>query len=80
MFFEDKWIVIDIADAVVRNGEAFAVSWNGEACAYQLMSRGRQWPLNSANPEFGPANINSGQCGLIGRAVIQSTRILTNRL
>jgi SOS-response transcriptional repressor LexA len=80
MFFEDDWIVIDTTDTLFRNGEVFAVNWNGEPCVYQLVSRGGQWYLNSINPEFGPINMKSGQCNIVGRVVIQSTRVLTGRL
>lgn len=80
MFFEDDWVVIDTADRAVRNGEVFAVNWNGEACIYQLVNRGGQWYLNSINPQFGPINIKSGHCNIVGRAVIQPTRVLNYRL
>ncbi|KLU37947.1 hypothetical protein AB595_04855, partial [Massilia sp. WF1] len=71
MFFEDDWIVIDTTDTGLRNGEVFAVNWNGEACVNQLINRGGQWYLHSINPEFGPINLKSGRCTIVGRVVIQ---------
>jgi SOS-response transcriptional repressor LexA len=79
LFFEDDWIVIDTADIVLRSGEVFAVNWNGEACVYQLVNRGGQWYLNSVNPEFGPVNMKSGQCNIVGRVVYQLGRLLTDK-
>lgn len=80
LFFEDDWIVIDTGDTVRRSGDVFAVNWNGEACVYQLIQRGGQWYLNSINPEFGAINLKSGQCDIVGRVVIQPTRVLTGKL
>lgn len=80
LFFEDDWIVIDTADTMLRNGEAFAVNWNGEACVYQLVYRGGQWYLNSINAEYGPVNIKSGQCNIVGRVIYQPGRLLIGRL
>jgi len=80
LFFEDDWIVIDTADKVRRNGEVFAVNWNGEACVNQLVNRGGQWYLSSINPEFGPVNIKSGQCSIVGRVFYQLGRVITARL
>lgn len=80
LFFEDDWIVIDTADTAMRNGEVFAVNWEGEACVYQIVQRGGQWYLNAVNREFGAINLRSGQCNIVGRVVIQPTRILSGRL
>jgi SOS-response transcriptional repressor LexA len=80
MFFEDDWIVIDTADTAMRNREVFAVNWNGDACVYQLLNRGGQWYLAPINPEFGPVNMKSGQCSVVGRVVYQPGRVVTGRL
>lgn len=80
LFFEDDWIVIDTADTALKNGEVFAVNWNGEACVYQLVYRGGQWFLNSLHPDRGPINVKSAPCNIVGRVAIQPTRVLTGRL
>lgn len=80
MLFEDDWIVIDTSDTARRNGEVYAVNWNGEACVQQLVERGGQWYLNYLSPTFKPINVRSGQMNIVGRVVYQPGRIVTGRL
>ena len=80
LLFEDDWVVIDTGDTARRSREVFAVNWNGEACVQQLVERGGQWYLSSANPDFKPINVRSGQLSIVGRVVYQPGRPLTGRL
>lgn len=80
MLFEDDWIVIDTADTTLRSGEVYAMNWNGEACVQQLVKLGGQWYLNYVNSKFKPINVKSGQLSIVGRVVIQPTRVVTGRL
>jgi hypothetical protein len=80
MFFEDDWLVINTADTALRNGEVYAVNWNGEACVQQLVKSGGHWYLNYVNSTFKPINVKSGQLGIVGRVVIQPTRVVAGRL
>lgn len=80
MMFEDDVVIIDKSSRTPINRELFAVNFDGEACVKQMIYRGNEWYLNSINPDFGPVNVKSGQCSLVGRVVIQPTRILTGRL
>jgi phage repressor protein C with HTH and peptisase S24 domain len=80
MMFEDDVVIIDKSSRSPINRELFAVNFDGEACIKQMLYRGNEWYLNSINPDFGPVNVKSGQCSIVGRVVIQPTRVLTGRL
>lgn len=80
MFFEDDVVVINTADKKPADRELFAVNFNGEACIKQLWKNGKDWFLRSINPDFGPVNVRSGQCDIVGRVVYQPGRELTGRL
>jgi hypothetical protein len=80
MLFEDDVVVINTADRKPANRELFAVNFNGEACVKQLWQNAGQWFLRSMNPDFGPVNVRSGQCDIVGRVVYQPGRELTGRL
>jgi len=80
LLFEDDWVVIDTSDTVRRNGDVYALNWNGEACVQQLVERGAQWYLGSVNPDFKPINVRSGQISIVGRVVYQPGRPLSGRL
>ena len=80
MLFEDDWVVVNTADRQPVSRELYAVNFNGEACVKQLLHRGGQWYLHSLNPDFGPINVRSGQCDIVGRIVYQPGRELTGRL
>jgi phage repressor protein C with HTH and peptisase S24 domain len=80
MLFEDDVVVINTADQDPRSRELYAVNFNGEACIKQLVHRGGQWYLHSLNPDFGPVNVRSGQCDIVGRVVYQPGRMVTGRL
>jgi len=78
--FEDDVVIIDRSDIKPINREVYAINFDGEACIKQLLYRGGQWYLHSVNPDFGDVNVRSGQCSIVGRVVIQPTRVLTGRL
>jgi hypothetical protein len=80
MMFEDDVIIIDTSDRKPIAREIYAVNFDGEACIKQLMNRGGQWYLNSLNPDFGPINVRSGQCSIVGRVVYQPGRVVAGRL
>lgn len=80
LLFEDDWVVIDTKDTGRRNGEVYALNWNGEACVQQLVERGGQWYLNNINPEFNPVNVRSGHLSIVGRVAYQPGRVLTGKL
>lgn len=80
MMFEDDVVIIDKSSCSPINRELFAINFDGEACIKQMIYRGNQWYLNSINPDFAPVNVKSGQCSIVGRVVIQPTRVLTGRL
>jgi hypothetical protein len=80
MLFEDDIVVINTADRKPANRELFAVNFNGEACVKQLWQNAGQWFLRSLNPDFGPVNVRSGQCDIVGRVVYQPGRELSGRL
>jgi phage repressor protein C with HTH and peptisase S24 domain len=80
MMFEDDVVIIDKSDTKPISREIYAVNFDGEACIKQLLFRGGQWFLHSINPDHGPVCVKSGQCSIVGRVVIQPTRILTGRL
>lgn len=80
MMFEDDVVIVDKTDKKPISREIYAVNFNGDACIKQLVLRGGQWYLHSLHPEHGPVNVKSGQCSIVGRVVIQPTRVLTGRL
>lgn len=80
MMFEDDVVIVDKSSKSPINRELFAVNFDGEACIKQMLFRGGQWYLHSINPDFGPVNVKSGKCSIVGRVVIQPTRVLTGRL
>lgn len=80
MLFEDDVVIIDKSDTKPISREIYAVNFDGESCIKQLIYRGGQWLLHSLHSEHGPVNVKSGQCSIVGRVVIQPTRVLTGRL
>lgn len=80
MMFEDDVVIVDKSDTKPISREVYAVNFDGEPYIKQLYLKGGQWYLHSVNPDFGPVNLKSGQCSIIGRVVIQPTRVLTGRL
>lgn len=80
MLFEDDLVVINTADREPRSRELYAVNFNGEACIKQLIHKGGQWYLHSLNADYGPLNVRSGQCDIVGRVVYQPGRMVTGRL
>lgn len=80
MMFEDDVVVVNTADRKPASREIYAVNFNGEALVKQLVKRNNDWFLYSMNPEFGPINVRSGQCSVVGRVVYQPGRVLTGRL
>lgn len=80
MMFEDDVVIIDTSDSRPISRELYALNFNGEACVKQLMHRGGVWYLHSINPDFGPVNVASGQCSIVGRVVYQPGRVVTGRL
>jgi phage repressor protein C with HTH and peptisase S24 domain len=80
MLFEDDVVVINTADKRPISREVYAVNFDGEACVKQLLHQGGQWYLHSLNPDFGPINMRSGQCDIVGRVVYQPGRVVTGRL
>jgi phage repressor protein C with HTH and peptisase S24 domain len=80
MMFEDDVVVVNTADKEPLNREIYAVNFDGEALVKQLLRRNNEWFLYSMNPDFGPVNVRSGQCSIVGRVVYQPGRVLTGRL
>ena len=80
MLFEDDVVIIDKSDTKPISREVYAVNFDGESCIKQLIYRGGQWLLHSLHSDHGPVNVKSGQCSIVGRVVIQPTRVLTGRL
>lgn len=80
MLFEDDLVVINTADTRPISRELYALNFDGEACVKQLLHQGGQWYLHSLNPDFGPINMRSGQCSIVGRVVYQPGRVVTGRL
>jgi len=80
MLFEDDVVIIDKSDTKPISREVYAVNFDGDACVKQLLFKGGQWYLHSLNSDHKPVNVKSGQCSIVGRVVIQPTRILTGRL
>jgi phage repressor protein C with HTH and peptisase S24 domain len=80
MMFEDDVVVVNTADKQPVNREIYALNFNGEALVKQLVRRNNEWFLHSMNPDFGPVNVRSGQCSIVGRVVYQPGRVLTGRL
>jgi phage repressor protein C with HTH and peptisase S24 domain len=80
MMFEDDVVVVNTADKTPVSREIYAVNFNGEALVKQLVRRNKEWFLHSVNPDFGPINVRSGQCSIVGRVVYQPGRVLTGRL
>lgn len=80
MLFEDDTVVVNIADTKPISREVYAINFDGEALVKQLILRGMEWYLHSINSDFGPVNIRSGKCIIIGRVVFQPGRMLTGRL
>jgi len=80
MLFEDDVVIIDKSDTKPISREIYAVNFDGESCIKQLIYRGGQWLLHSLHSDHGPVNVKSGQCSIVGRVVIQPTRVLTGRL
>jgi phage repressor protein C with HTH and peptisase S24 domain len=80
MLFEDDLVVINTADNTPISKECYAVNWNGEALLKQLVRRNGDWYLYSMNPDFGPVNVRSGQCSVVGRLIYQPGRVLAGRL
>ncbi|MEH6435802.1 XRE family transcriptional regulator [Massilia sp. DD77] len=80
MLFEDDVVIIDKSDKKPISREIYAVNFDGEPCIKQLLHKGGQWYLHSLHSDHGPVNVKSGQCSIVGRVVIQPTRVLTGRL
>jgi phage repressor protein C with HTH and peptisase S24 domain len=80
MMFEDDVVVVNTADKNPISREIYALNFDGEALIKQLIKRNSEWFLHSMNPDFGPINVRSGQCSIVGRVVYQPGRILTGRL
>lgn len=80
MMFEDDVVIIDKSDTKPISREVYAVNFDGDACVKQLLFKGGQWYLHSLNSDHKPVNVKSGQCSIVGRVVIQPTRVLTGRL
>jgi len=80
MLFEDDVVIIDKSDTKPISREVYAVNFDGDACVKQLLFKGGQWYLHSLNSDHKPVNVKSGQCSIVGRVVIQPTRVLTGRL
>lgn len=80
MMFEDDVVVVNTADRKPISREIYALNFNGEALVKQLVKRNSEWFLCSVNADFGPINVRSGQCSVVGRVVYQPGRVLTGRL
>ena len=79
MMFEDDKVVVNKAKRTAVSRECFAVNWNGEAVVKMLLKKGADWYLHSVNPDFGPINVRSGECTIVGHVVWQPGRALTGR-
>lgn len=80
MLFEDDVVIIDKSDTKPISREVYAVNIDGESCVKQLIFKGGQWYLYSLHEDHGPINVKSAQVSIVGRVVIQPTRVLTGRL
>jgi len=80
MLFEDDVVIINTADRRPISREVYALNFDGEACVKQLLHQGGQWYLHSLNPDFGPINMRSGHCDIVGRVIYQPGRVVTGRL
>lgn len=80
MMFEDDKVVVNKSKRTAVSRECFAINWNGEAVVKMLVKRGPDWYMHSMNPDFGPINVRSGQCSIVGHVVWQPGRALTGRL
>lgn len=80
MLFEDDVVIIDKSDTKPISREVYAVNIDGQACVKQLIHKGGQWYLYSLHEDHGPLNVKSAQVSIVGRVVIQPTRVLTGRL
>lgn len=80
MLFEDDVVIIDRSDIKPISREVYAVNVDGESCVKQLIHKGGQWYLYSLHEDHGPVNVKSAQVSIVGRVVIQPTRVLTGRL
>lgn len=80
MLFEDDVVIIDKSDIKPISREVYAVNVDGESCVKQLIHKGGQWYLHSLHEDHGPVNVKSAQVSIVGRVVIQPTRVLTGRL
>ncbi|MDY0965407.1 S24 family peptidase [Massilia sp. CFBP9026] len=80
MLFDGDLVVIDTQDIKPVSKELYAVNFNGESLIKQLVLRNNEWYLYSMNPDFGPVNVRSGQCDIVGRVVYQPGRALKGRL
>ena len=72
-------IVINTADTTPKDGEAFAVNYEGELVVKRLIRNSGEWWLNSDNPDqrrYPPKVCNGDSCIIIGRVIHkQSERI-----
>jgi len=80
MMFEDDIVIVDTSDIKPINREVYAINFDGQPCVKQLLYRGGQWYLHSLHPDHGPVNVKSKPTSIVGRVVIQPTRVLTGRL
>lgn len=80
MLFEDDVVIIDTSDNKPISRELYAVNFNGEGCVKQLTYQGGQWFLRSLHHDYGPVNVKSGKCSIVGRVVYQPGRVVTGRL
>lgn len=80
LLFEDDVVIIDKSDVKPISREVYAVNVNGESCVKQLIHKSGQWYLHSLHEDHGPVNVKSVQVSIVGRVVIQPTRVLTGRL
>jgi phage repressor protein C with HTH and peptisase S24 domain len=80
MLFEDDVVIIDRSDIKPISREVYAVNIDGQACVKQLIHKGGQWYLYSLHEDHAPVNVKSAQVSIVGRVVIQPTRVLTGRL
>lgn len=80
MMFEGDKVLVDLLDRRPVSREVYALNFDGEGCVKQLIHRGGQWYLHSLNPDFGPINMRSGDCKIVGKVVYQPGRMLGGRL
>ena len=78
--FEGDKVLVDLLDRRPVSREVYALNFDGEGCVKQLLHRGGQWYLHSLNPDFGPINMRSGDCKIVGKVVYQPGRMLGGRL